>query len=295
MMGHLIHQIQYGLLFCLLLSLLSACTTQPLTLRYGEISSQAMNKSMPYAVYTPPNWSTEEQLPLVVLLHGGGGSHKNFDRANTEKYLDAEILAGRAPRAVIAIPYGELGFWENWHDGSRRYRDWVVRELIPTVQQDYHTAPCPQACHIAGISMGAHGALRFALFEHKYFASIAVISGRILDVEDTEAFFNTFMMKYIVPTEKIWGALDEQKLVEENPFYVWVHNKDVRNLRLLLAWGREDYPEIIRTSEKFHHHLLKEKVAHRQWVFDGGHKWKAWAAIFPEILRFHIQSFHLQE
>lgn len=90
-----------------------------------------MAREMAYAVYTPPGWRPDEQLPLVLFLHGGGDDEDCFDRAGFGPFLDAEITAGRAPRCVICVPDGERGFWENWHDGSHRWTDW--RPMVPAV------------------------------------------------------------------------------------------------------------------------------------------------------------------
>ena len=125
-----------------LLALLVSPSLKATDAAVQTLYSPAMDKDMGYSVYTPPGWGPDEQLPLVVLLHGGGSDHESFNQYDVGAYLDAEHAAGRLPRVIIVNPEGEFGFWENWYDGSRRYRDWVMQDLLPTVQADYNTAPC---------------------------------------------------------------------------------------------------------------------------------------------------------
>ena len=77
--------------------------------------------------------------------------------------LPAEFRAaserGELPRAVIFFPQGDNGFWANWYDGTRLYQDWILEELIPEVSRRDHTLPCPEDCHVMGVSMGGYGSL----------------------------------------------------------------------------------------------------------------------------------------
>ena len=68
-------------------------------LAYDTLDSRAMNgQQMSYAVFTPPGWTPEERLPLVVFLHGGGDDHASFDRHGLSARLEEATLAGRIPR-----------------------------------------------------------------------------------------------------------------------------------------------------------------------------------------------------
>lgn len=122
----------FGLLLSGLLSAVGCTPAPQQRLAYGLYASPAMQRDMTYSVYTPPGWSASEQLPLVVLLHGAADDPKTPDKSQVGQVLDAHIAKGDVPRVVIAVPQGDLGFWENWASGERRYRDWVTQELVPT-------------------------------------------------------------------------------------------------------------------------------------------------------------------
>ena len=277
----------------LLIFVLAGCTSTELIKRsdHSEIYSPAMGRHMAYSVYTPPNWTPDERLPLMVLLHGGGDDHESFDRYAVGLKLDEEISAGRAPRVVIVSPDGELGFWENWHDGSKLYRDWVVQDLMPYVAKRYATKPCPEHCYLSGISMGGHGAMRFAYYEQNKFNSVAVLSAPIISkLHPGEPSIGRTLMKWLLPTERIWGDIDDESShvpKDLDPYISWVNRKDLIKLPLLLAWGTEDSQSILSANQHFHQHLVTHGKPHQSLVYEGGHKWIYWRSIMADVLQFH--------
>ena len=279
-----------------LLLAISGCTSTALVKRsdHSEIYSPAMGRYMSYSVYTPPDWTPDESLPLMVLLHGGGDSHESFDRYAVGLKLDEEINAGRAPRMIIVSPDGELGFWENWHDGSKLYRDWVVKDLVPYVANRYATKSCPKHCYLSGISMGGHGAMRFAYYEQNTFNSVAVISAPIISkLHPGEASIGRTLMKWLLPTERIWGDIDSETSdvpKDLDPYVSWVNRKDLLELPLLLVWGTEDSQSILSANQHFQQHLNAYDKQHKSLVYDGKHKWIYWREIMPDVLAFHASA-----
>ncbi len=248
-------------------------------------------RSMPYALYTPPGWKKGETLPLVLFLHGGGDDERCLDQAGIPELLDQEITAGRVPRAVILVPHGDNGFWMNWADGSRRYEDWVLQELMPAVARELGTAPCPDGCHVAGISMGGNGALRFALDHPEMFASVEIISGPILDAAGMKAFVKNGLFRWVAPLDRIFGtATDPESLRRDDPFQRWQSGADLGRLRLYFARGTEDRKEIIASNEAFRAHVEEHGIPHRYVIFPGGHRWEDWKKLFPDVLRFAVRG-----
>jgi len=268
---------------------LSACSNfKPESLDYGTVALVNKKKPMAYGVYTPPNWQPTEQLPLIVFLHGGGGSHLSFERYKADEFLDLEISAGRIARAVIVLPDGDNGFWENWADGSRHYRDWVLNDIVPKVQQDYRTLKCPEHCHLAGISMGGFGALRFAYFAKSDFSSVSAISAPIFNRQEAEKQKISFLIKLIFPFERIFGETYTEEFKRSNPYNVWVNDPEQQKVRLQIVWGNNDSQRIIDTNEAFSKRLLKNNIDHDYYVFDGGHKWKYWVPNLGRVINFLV-------
>lgn len=277
----------------LFLSFSVACSHAP-PMNFSQqklLFSPAMGKEMAYAVYTPPGWSQRESLPLVVLLHGRSDNHQTFRQYRINEYLDELINSGKLPRVIIVKPDGEQGFWENWADGSKYYRDWVMKDLLPVVTSEYSTLACPEHCHVSGISMGAHGALRFAYYENETFSSVASISGLILNKEDARKnTFMAFIQRLFIPVERIWGSVDDEKPSALDPYVGWINNQDMANLRLYLTWGKDDYGFIQSSNQRFQQHLEEHNRAHRWHIFDGKHRWTDWREPIVESIRFHLQG-----
>jgi len=225
---------------------------------YGTLFSPAMGEEMDYAVYTPPDYDPEERLPLVVLLHGAADSHESFDKYEVGEYLDEELARGKVPRAIIVNPDGGLGFWENWRDGSRSLRDWVVDDLLPVIQEQYSTLPCPKHCHVMGVSMGAHGALRFSYFEGDTFSTVTVISGMILNREEVKPTLRKSILGWFIPFKRIWGDLDDPGSAprEMDPLVAWTEVPEQRDKQLFLAWGDKEKGRVRNTNERFRDALV---------------------------------------
>lgn len=253
---------------------------------YGAYPSQA-NRGviLEHAVYTPPDFSPGERLPLVVFLHGGGDSHDAFDRHGISERLDRAIRAGTVPRAVILLPDGDLGFWANWHDESRRYEDWVVEELIPRIAGEYRTLSCPEHCHVMGVSMGGAAALRWAHHRPDTFSTVTSLSGPVLNTEQMISFVNDRLLSILVPTQRIFGPPEPRSRIEEEDLYLqWTSPEATHMRRIVIAWGDSDRGGIVEGSRAFHEHLAAHDVPHEAWEYDGGHGWVHWAPVIERAL-----------
>lgn len=267
----------------------AGCATFPLVMAYERVRSPAMRDVwMEVAVLAPEDLRSTESLPLVVFLHGGGDGPDALDRAGISGDLVAGMANGSVPRAVIVAPQGDLGFWTNWYDGSRRYEDYVVDEVMPRVARRFHTAPCPEGCHVMGISMGAEGALRFAVHRRGAWSSVTAISGPSLDTQRRLEFLRDPLINIVVPTWHVFGPPEPLwRVRQDDPWVVWETNEDV-GADLYLAWGRDDRDFVREGSERFHQHLHARGVEHAVEVFEGGHDWTSWRPVvvraFQQVL-----------
>ncbi|MFC4699974.1 alpha/beta hydrolase [Glaciecola siphonariae] len=286
-----------GLALFLFVLVSSGCASHTYVERstYEQIYSPAMGREMAYSVYTPENWTPSESLPLMVLLHGARDDHKSFDKFGVGLTLDKAIAEGRAPRMIVVSPNGELGFWENWHDGSRLYRDWVVKDLMPHVSKQYSSLPCPEFCYISGISMGGHGAMRFAYYEPNTFSSVAAISAPIISkLHPGEPSLGKTILKWLIPTDRIWGDIDADASnvpKDLDPYISWVERQDMYMQPLLLVWGTEDHKDIVQANSHFQAHLAAHNKPHSWFTYEGKHKWIYWREIMPRVMRFHARQY----
>lgn len=289
-MNELLHRLLLRALAAGASAWVGGCASAPPRLEYGLYPSAAMQRDMTYSVYTPPQWTATERLPLVVLLHGAADDPKTPDESGVGQVLDEHIVRGDVPRVVVVVPQGDMGFWENWANGERRYRDWVIAELVPHVQRRYHTRTCPEGCHVMGVSMGGAGALSFALAAPEQWASVSVVSAPIFDIEDVRKLYDSFIVNLFVPVEDIWGPFDPRGAPARDVYTRWQSPSDVKPFSLLVTWGSRDSEDIRETSRKFESHLKSRHIVASSFEFEGDHSWKSWREVFPVVLRQQVKD-----
>lgn len=280
------------LLLALVVALLTACSSFPRRLEYTTLRSDALRDTYAeVAVYVPPVSGEGERLPVVIFLHGGGDSPDCLDRHGIAARLDEAIRAGRVPPAIIVVPQGDLSFWTNWYDGSRRYEDWAVDEVIRAVGRRHPILPCPEGCHLVGVSMGAEGAIRIALHRPGAFASVSSISGPAMDTDRRIAFLRDPLINIVVPTHHVFGPPEPRSRIEaDDPFVQWTSPADLAGTRLFLAWGTRDRDAIRLGGAALHDHLASHAIPHTLHVFEGEHTWRDWGPVIEEALRTQLRS-----
>lgn len=277
------------LLFCLVL--ISGCSTfKPEALTYDFYETGYKNKKMFYGVYTPPNWTPDEQLPIVLFLHGAGDNHTSFEKFQAHKEFDKRINAGDMPRVLLVTPDGDFSLWENWADGKRNYRDWVMSGVLEQVKREYNTLECPKYCHLLGISMGGYGAMRFAYLEEDQFSSVSVLSAAIYTGEQKGSLLNRLFIKLFFPLEKIYGPDGKERNKTENFFQVWPRESHLRSLPFQMVWGDRDKESIKLANEQFHQALNKSNVVHDSYVYEGDHKWVSWLPQLSRAINFLVSK-----
>lgn len=117
-----------------------------------------------------------EPLPVLVALHGLGGTHRSFvDELGVDRFLPAAVSAGVSPFAVATVD-GGTSYWHPRPDGEDAGA-MVYRELLPLLGR--HGLDVGRiAFH--GYSMGGYGALRLAsIVGRKRVRAVAVLSAAI--------------------------------------------------------------------------------------------------------------------
>ena len=131
-----------------------------------------------YTVRAPQSVGNSELLPVVFVLHGGGGSAEQGERSmQFSKMVEKE-------RFLAVYPDGVSG---HWNDGSEveRYGDASGVDdlaffdvLIEQLKEDYPVDA--RRIYATGISNGAIMAHRLAAFRSEVFAAIAPVCGNIV-------------------------------------------------------------------------------------------------------------------
>ena len=127
-----------------------------------------------YYVYTPPGYdpAAKQTYPVLYLLHGYSDDASGWTavgRANV--ILDNLIAQGKAKPMIVVMPLGygtmeiiRLG-WGAWgHTEVRdrnfgKFRDALLTEVMPRVENEYRITKNRNARAIAGLSMGGSESL----------------------------------------------------------------------------------------------------------------------------------------
>jgi pimeloyl-ACP methyl ester carboxylesterase len=157
----------------------------------GTFRSAARRRPVGYTIAYPPGHRPGDELPLVVMLHGYGGTHADALAGMSPAQALALRPGGRplAPVAMVTVDGGN-GYW-NPHPGDDPMA-MVTDELIPRCQRlglgagggagagaGAGAGRAPRRIAAMGISMGGYGALLLAEKYPGLFAAVAAISPAI--------------------------------------------------------------------------------------------------------------------
>lgn len=114
-----------------------------------------------FGVYLPYGFDAQraEPYPVLVIMHGGGGSESGWFNNGLVNILDNMIAAGRLEPTVVVTPNGEDAKWNR-----PLILDSVVNYILPYMVEKYHVSKDPQRRAFGGLSMG--GATTMYAFFH---------------------------------------------------------------------------------------------------------------------------------
>ncbi|AMS10769.1 prolyl oligopeptidase family serine peptidase [Erysipelothrix rhusiopathiae] len=143
----------------------------------GTIYSPSLGFDWNYSAYCPYLDSNESfgSLPVVYLLHGATGNHRNMtERFLLPEFLDECMELGECRKCVVIFVDGFNSFYLN----SRCFQmeTAVIEDLIPTLEARLGLHPTREKRFIGGLSMGGYGASNLALRYPEYFSKVMALS-----------------------------------------------------------------------------------------------------------------------
>ena len=132
--------------------------------------SAALGREMPYRIVMPSSISAGQKLPVVYLLHGGGGGYRDWtNHSDVAKYTESGL--------ILVMPEGGSSYYTNSAEHPEdRYEDYIVKDMISEVESKYPAAPGRESRAIVGVSMGGYGAVKIAMKRPELFAFAGGIS-----------------------------------------------------------------------------------------------------------------------
>ncbi|HVD38704.1 MAG TPA: alpha/beta hydrolase-fold protein [Solirubrobacterales bacterium] len=233
-----------------------------------NVHSQAVGRQLGVSVVVPAKSKRRGERPLLVFLHGRGGSDETFT-GNEVVFEGLAKLGRRAP--IVAFPDG--GDHSYWHD--RREGKWgryVMREVIPTVEKRFGTDP--HAVAIGGISMGGFGAYDLALLHPHHFCAVGGHSPAL----------------WFDGGETAPGAFDSAADFDRNDVVGKVRGNPeaFAGMRVWNDYGDVDPFRVY--DEGFVDYLEADGADLSAHSWSGGHDGAYWSRHWPAYLRFYANS-----
>lgn len=243
--------------------------------------SQSLRRNMPYRVILPAKLVSGQKLPVVYLLHGGGGDYREWSN-------DSDVSQYALQGLILVMPEGASSYYTNSATRPNdRYEDYIVRSLIQDVESRFPVASDRSQRAIVGISMGGFGAVKNALKHPELYGFVGGLSSA-LDVPS-----RPFSIKRIGQWRghrSIFGKWNGEVQRENDPF-VLVRTADPSRMPYMyLTCGKQE--GLLPANRQFAKAL---SAGHFEFEFhevEGGHNWNQWNPQLRECFRSLMMHLH---
>jgi S-formylglutathione hydrolase FrmB len=269
-------------------ALLTFCFTQIANARVDTVKFQSklVNTTLPYNVILPADYdaSRTTRYPVLYLLHGLDGHYSDWvSRTNLADYASEYSL-------IIVMPEGNDGWYtDSATVATDKYESYILKELLPDVDERYRTIQARYGRAIAGLSMGGYGAIKFGLKAPQTFVFAASLSG---------AFGVTRLSEKEIPASwkdslALFGSPDSDTRKANDVFELTRNVATTRISSLPYFYfdcGTEDAPLIFSSNRELSALMYEKKIPHEFRELPGDHSWAYWDRQVQEVLRIAGQK-----
>lgn len=237
-----------------------------MSLTVRTIHSGILGKDMNLAVYCPDGYENTD-LPVLYFLHGRSGNETLLQWLGIDKTADELISTGEIKPFIIVCPnldnsrginssdtYREIrGRYGMVHQG--RYEDYLIREVIPYIDNTFHTVKNREGRYIGGISSGGYTALYIGLRYQELFSKVGghMPAIDLSYADEDEPYF---------ADEAMWLKYDPVTIAENGIF---------EDTKVFLDDGKNDEGQFFRTCDKLYSILKAKGVDVQNHLFTGSH------------------------
>lgn len=240
--------------------------------------SSALNRDMTYRAFLPAQISPGQRLPVVYLLHGGGGSYLDWSN-----YSDVSRYAARG--LILIMPEGNSSYYMNSVDHPQdRYEDYIVHDVIADVEHRFPALTDRRNRAIAGVSMGGFGAVVLTLKHPDLF----IFAGGLSPALDVPS--RPFSIKRIGQWRQhsaIFGPWKGQARRNNDPYILAGLADPAKVPYLFLTCGEQD--GLFPANRKFAALLQKRSFHYEFHSAPGGHEWNQWDHRIPDLMASLLQ------
>ncbi len=226
-----------------------------------------------YNVLLPDGYdSAKGPLPLLLLLHGGGGDRTFLTRLRAA--IDDMWKAGALPKMVVVTPSAARSFYMDYKDGSQKWESFIVGPFLDHLRQTYKVTRERKGTLLFGISMGGLGGLRLGFKYPDKFEAVAALEPGIdpalkwKDVKPRNRFYRSDELM-----QTIFGKpFDEAYWEANNPASICIANSDkirASGLGIYIDVGDVDAFNINEGTEFIHRIMWDFKIPHEYHLLRG--------------------------
>lgn len=248
---------------------------------YKTMPSKILNEDREYSIFLPAGYdqNTDKLYPILYLLHGGGGSHKDWPgRGHVGEVANQLIASNEAAEMIIVCPEAGKTFMNYFNNPDWRYQDYFFEEMIPYIESNYRIVGDKKHRAIAGLSMGGGGTVVYATSHPELFCAAYEMSGYLYAMD----------LPFIDPDDPVMQKM--QKLVDDNNCVEIIKNSDGQKLEALktISWfidcGDDDFT--FDLNMEFIAAMREKQIPYQLRVRDGGHTWEYWHSALYIALPF---------
>ena len=229
--------------------------------------SAALGHEVVYRVYVPASVPQNKKLRVVYLLHGNGGTYRDWSNfSDVAQYARQGIL--------LVMPDGASSYYVNAVKHSKdKYGDFLTHDLLADVEARFPARKDRAGRALVGVSMGGYAAVEYALAQPDLFAFAGAISPA-LDVPSRK-----FSWKHLGQSLRfrgIFGADGSTEREALDPFVqVRTANPQTAPYLYMTAGGQEP---MLAPIQRFAARLKQRNFAFEFHTKPGGHDWNEWNA-----------------
>lgn len=246
-------------------------------LRFITVKTPHLKGRGDICVFVPPVLKQQQDIPLVILLHGVYGSAWSW-AMGTGVHLQAlqMITNNEIPQMIIAMPSDGL-----WGDGSGYlphngfdFEKWIAEDIPAALKETIPGVSPSSPLFIGGLSMGGFGALRIGVKYGNLFKGISAHSS-ITCLEQMKLFVEEDLNQYA-----------QQTKTDEDVFEtIKKYRRQLPPLRF--DCGTDDL--LIKHNRKLHQLLTENGIKHLYQENPGEHGWPYWEKHIGDSLSFFSQ------
>lgn len=228
-----------------------------------------MGRVVKSIVVRPKYYTEKRQYQVLYLLHGMTGNYTDWT-----SHMDLVPLATKY-NVIIVCPDGQDSFYyDSPVDPKMQFESYIIKELIPAVDEKYSTVPDRSGRVITGLSMGGHGAMWLALRHQDLFRAAGSMSGAL----NVAAIPQSKEIERVIGGHDNWTAYSAISLIP---------TLKEGTLQLIIDEGNGDF--LYDQNMAFHKALRKAGISHTFHLRPGKHTWDFWTESLPRHMKFFFE------